>query len=140
MTYRQVLVPVDFSDDSLSAYQVALDHFASPEASLVLLHVIEQSELDIHQDQHLRTQFIEAKKRQLATLGNGRRSDWKEVSTLVESGKPTATIISIARQITADVVVMGSHGQSSLTKRLFGSTTYDVARELKCSVMISKRS
>jgi universal stress protein A len=139
MSYRHVLVPIDFSDDSLSAYQVALDHFTGSDTSLFLLHVIEQSVLEIHQDPHLRNQFIDSKKRQLSTLGNGRRGDWKDVVTLVESGKPTDTIIATARQLNADLVVMGSHGSSGLTKRLFGSTTYDVARQVKCSVMISKR-
>ncbi|MFY7940438.1 MAG: universal stress protein [Burkholderiaceae bacterium] len=34
---------------------------------------------------------------------------------------------------------MGSHGTGGLGKMLFGSTTYDVARKVRCSVLISKR-
>ena len=73
------------------------------------------------------------------TLGNSRKDGWQEVVTLTESGKPADIIIATVKNEGTDLVIMGSHGTSGIGKVLFGSTTYDVARKVKCSVMISKR-
>lgn len=37
------------------------------------------------------------------------------------------------------LVIMGSHGTGGLGKMLFGRTTHDVARKVRCSVLIGKR-
>jgi nucleotide-binding universal stress UspA family protein len=140
MNYNRILVPIDFSADSLSAYQVALTHFAGQDKTLILLHVIEHGLTDIDPIQQVRANFIEETKRKLTTLGNSRKGDWKEVDTLIESGRPTDLIILTAKQTNADLVILGCHGTGGVTQGLFGSTTYDVARKVKCSVMISKRN
>jgi nucleotide-binding universal stress UspA family protein len=140
VTYQRVLVPIDFSDDALSAFQVALDHFAGPERSLVLLHVVDPADSELQQAPEIRAGLVEERRRRMTTLGNSRKGAWKEVVALVESGKPADVIIATAKNENADLVIMGSHGSGSLGKLLFGSTTYDVARKVKCSVMISKRA
>lgn len=140
MTYQRVLVPIDFSDDALSAFQVALDHFAGPAQSLVLLHVVDPADSELQQAPEIRASLVEERRRRMTTLGNSRKDAWKEVVALVESGKPADVIIATAKSEGADLVIMGSHGSGGLGKLLFGSTTYDVARKVKCSVMISKRA
>lgn len=140
MTYQRVLVPIDFSDDALSAFQVALDHFAGPDRSLVLLHVVDPADSELQQAPEIRAGLVEERRRRMTTLGNSRKDAWKEVVALVESGKPADVIIATAKNEGVDLVIMGSHGSGSLGKLLFGSTTYDVARKVKCSVMISKRA
>lgn len=138
MNFNKILVPIDFSEDSYSAYQVALDHFSGSDKTLVLLHVVERSSDVTEQEQQNNVNRVREVKRNLNTLGNSHRDAWKEVTTLIETGKPTDIIISTAKQEHSDLVVMGSHGKGGLTKALFGSTTYDVARKITCSVMITK--
>jgi nucleotide-binding universal stress UspA family protein len=136
MIYQRILVPIDFSDDALSAYQVALDYYAGNDKTLILLHVIEDYDIERHsQTEH---DYAEGKKRQLRTLGNSRKDEWKEVVVLIESGKPIDKILGTVKLEEADLVVMGSHGSGGIAQGLFGSTTYSVARKVKCSVMISK--
>ncbi len=139
MNHQRVLVPIDFSDDSLSAFQTALDHFAGADRSLVLLHVVDSKDSEFQQAPEIRSELFEERRRRMQTLGNSRRDGWKDVSVLIEPGKPADVIIATAKNESADIVIMGSHGAGSLGKVLFGSTTYDVARKVKCSVMISKR-
>lgn len=139
MNHQRVLVPIDFSDDSLSAFQTALDHFAGADRSLVLLHVVDSKDSEFQQAPEIRSELFEERRRRMQTLGNSRRDGWKDVSVLIEPGKPADVIIATAKNENADIVIMGSHGAGSLGKVLFGSTTYDVARKVKCSVMISKR-
>lgn len=140
MTYQRILVPIDFSDDSLTAFQVALDHFAGQEKSLVILHVVDPSDSQLQQPTEIRAALVEERRRRMNTLGNSRKDAWKEVVSLTESGKPADIIIATAKNEATDLIIMGSHGSSGIGKVLFGSTTYDVARKVKCSVMISKRA
>ncbi len=140
MSFQRILVPIDFSNDSLNAFQVALDRFAGPEHTLVLLHVVDPSGPEMQQPPEIRAKLVDDLRRRLTTLGNSRKDGWKEVVTTVESGKPSDIIIATAKNESADMVIMGSHGASGISKVLFGSTTYDVARKLTCSVMICKRA
>jgi nucleotide-binding universal stress UspA family protein len=57
----------------------------------------------------------------------------------VALGQPTEKIIEAVTAHAINLVIMGSHGIGGLGKMLFGSTTYDVARKVRCSVLISKR-
>jgi nucleotide-binding universal stress UspA family protein len=55
--------------------------------------------------------------------------------------KPAAGILKVAQEQSIDLVIMGSHGAGGITGRdFFGTTTYQVARKLSCSVMIIKSS
>lgn len=139
MTIQRVLVPIDFSEDSLHALHMATERFAGTDQSLVLVHVVDTSAAEMQQPPDVRTGLIEERRRRLNTMGNGCKPAWKEVSVSLESGKAAEVIIATAKTESADLVIMGSHGASGLAKALFGSTTYDVARKLKCSVMIVKK-
>lgn len=138
MAYKCVMVPIDFSDDSLSAFQLAIDYFSGPETSLVLLHVFEPHPDDSGQSRS--GDRVEHLRHRMHTLGNSRKEKFKEVRTLIEQGRPADAIVSAARNEGADMVVMGSHGSTSLSKLLFGGTTYEVARKVKCSVLVSRRA
>lgn len=138
MNFVRILVPIDFSEASLNAFKLAQERFAGADNTLILLHVIE-SGLDLIEPQNgLHQSDIEACRHRLASLGKMQTGAWKEVSTLVEAGTPVDCILNTANHEHTDLVIMGSHGTGGLRKALFGSTTYDVARKLKCSVMVTK--
>lgn len=158
MSYQRILVPVDFSADSLNALNCAIEEFAGPDHSLVLLHVAESS--DDEAANPLTRGRMQAVSRadltapppsagaspeehslhQLQALAAPHSGKFQSIDLLVQPGEPTERIIETARSHGVDLVVMGSHGVGGLGKMLFGSTTYDVARKVKCAVLISKRS
>ena len=53
-------------------------------------------------------------------------------------GEPAGQIVGLARDIKADLVVMGTLGRAGLERMLIGSTTEKVVREMPCSVMAIK--
>jgi nucleotide-binding universal stress UspA family protein len=138
MKFARVLVPIDFSQASLEAVKLAQERFAGSDNSLTLLHVIESGLALVEPQTELRQTDIESCRHRLASLGKTQSGAWKEVSTQVEAGKPVDCILDAATREGTDLVIMGSHGTGGLRKALFGSTTYDVARKLKCSVMVTK--
>jgi nucleotide-binding universal stress UspA family protein len=157
MSYQRILVPIDFSDDSLNALQAASAEFAGANKTLVLLHVFDPSTEESGSAHIMSRGRMQAVSRigledtdepvnptaerlsQLQALAKPLSGAWKEVETVVSLGNPTEKIITTATNKSIDVVIMGSHGVGGLGKMLFGSTTYDVARRLQCAVLICKR-
>lgn len=158
MTYQRILVPIDFSDDSLDALNSAVTEFCEPTNTLVLLHVVETmgeesgaahmlsrgrmqavSRADITTEESPVVDPMQLRLDQLRSLAVPFAGTRLNVETLVSAGNPTDKIIEMAKLRNIDLVIMGSHGAGGLGQLLFGSTTYDVARKLKCSVLINKR-
>jgi len=64
------------------------------------------------------------------------RSAGFKVDTAVEVGDIRESIIDSAAEWHADLIVVGSHGQSGIQRFLLGSVAEFVARHAKCSVEI----
>ena len=60
--------------------------------------------------------------------------------TLHRVGTPADTILSVAREIEADLIVLGSHGRSSLQRYLLGSVSQKVLTHAPCSILIARES
>jgi universal stress protein A len=59
--------------------------------------------------------------------------DWQ-----VEVGEPVDRIIDFANAHHNDLIVMGSHGKSGISRWLFGSVAESVMRKANCPVFIVK--
>ena len=138
MTFKRILVPIDFSRDSLKALELAVEQFGKQDNTLILTHVVESVSSDVEHDPKTGIRFIDERERKLKALGEAEPGIWREVVIVIVTGKSTDQIIQAARDNAADIVVMGAHGSSGLVEGLFGSTTYSVARKVPCSVMITK--
>jgi nucleotide-binding universal stress UspA family protein len=57
---------------------------------------------------------------------------WK----FLREGTPWKEIIASAREWPADLIVVGTHGRSGLTRLLFGSTAEGVVRHSPCPVVV----
>jgi len=133
-----ILVPFDFSDASHRALQVVGTQFKRPDATLVLLHVVESDD-GVAEHAQLRGQLVSTlvqdAQRRLESVARPLRDDWADVQALASLGDPKDVILSTAELVGAQLVVMGSHGATGW-RALFGGTTYHVARKLGCSVLV----
>ena len=59
-------------------------------------------------------------------------------SVLVEDEHPAAAIVELARQRGADLIVMGSHGRTGLSRLLLGSVAEGVIGHTACPVLVVK--
>lgn len=57
---------------------------------------------------------------------------------LVLEGQPAITIVDVARQRNADLIVTGSHGRGALERVLLGSTSERILSETPCAVLVVK--
>jgi nucleotide-binding universal stress UspA family protein len=61
-----------------------------------------------------------------------------EVDGIVATGKPGDAIVATAVERAADLVIMGSHGRSGLSRLLLGSVAEGVVNNTECAVLIAK--
>ena len=142
--YQRILVPVDGSATSGRALQEAIK-LAGGKAQLRLVYVIEETypldaegyayidyaalqEAVRHTGERVLAQAAE-KARQSGALA--------ETALLEASGERIASVIeSEARHWPADLIVIGTHGRSGLSRLLLGSVAEDLVRVASVPVLL----
>lgn len=61
----------------------------------------------------------------------------RDVETRLVEGSPGFAICELAKEVSADVVVIGSHGHGGFRRALLGSVSDYVVRHASCPVVIS---
>lgn len=59
-----------------------------------------------------------------------------EIEQRIEVGDVAATVCRVAGEVSADVVVIGSHGRGGLKRFLLGSVSEHVVRQAPCPVLV----
>ena len=139
LTGKTVVVPIDFSDDSLAAMQTARE-LADDPADLHAIHVLPVLEANdpgviwYNIDDESRSQHAaEALQKELADRGHDK------MQIAIRFGDPGHQIAQYAEQVDAGLVVVSSHDQSALTHLLIGSVAERVVRLAHCPVLVLKR-
>lgn len=52
--------------------------------------------------------------------------------------KPATAILALAREVGAELIIVGSHGLTGVERMLIGSTSERVVREAKCTVEVAR--
>ncbi|MDP3766726.1 MAG: universal stress protein, partial [Dehalococcoidia bacterium] len=55
--------------------------------------------------------------------------------TIIREGMPRSMILDVAREVGADLIVMGTHGRTGLTHVFFGSVAEHVVRHSRIAVL-----
>ncbi len=127
LKFARILVASDGSPHSYAAWDEALFITQRVGSELLALSVArDDSEVETAQAivQRLET---EAKLRNIP------------LTTLVRRGRPYEAIVQAAREMAADVIVMGALGMTGLTSLLMGSVTERVIAHAPCAVLVVKR-
>jgi nucleotide-binding universal stress UspA family protein len=140
--YENVLVPVDLSNVSAHALRVAqstglvigeqatlLYAFIAPARGKMFMAGYDKSRVDsyIASERRLAGEEVAAYL-STNTLGSG----W---SLRLEEGTPMAVISRAISEMRPDLLVMGTHGRSALTKALIGSVTEEALRSLSVDIL-----
>lgn len=135
----KLLVPVDFSEASLEAMDMAVTLAMKNDAEVLLLAVVEPQSGAGSQTFLDRPKVEEELKRlfdsRLEARTEAAESFFQDVSIFVREGKPAETILEIAKEEGVQMIVMGTHGREGLARAVLGSVTEEVVRRAACPVL-----
>jgi universal stress protein A len=143
-TLNRILVPIDFSPSSKAALEYATFLAGAVGSQIEVLHVWEpagslgpdtvamlpvsagrasweQTRADVRRDVD---RFLQQ---------SGIRGVALQVA--VEAGEPSEAILATSRKSGADLIVMGTHGRTGLSRLLLGSVAEAVLRRSSCPVL-----
>ena len=136
--FKRIVCGMDYSQSSHIAFDYAMSLAQENAATLAVVHVIETPpmyvdfapaaaiDLDAWTEQATAglQQLVRDKVR---TIGN--------VTEIVRAGRPYREILGLARELDADLIVLGVHGRGAADLFFFGSTTHHIVREGHCAVL-----
>lgn len=136
---KKILYPTDFSEPSKVAFAYAASLAQKFEAELEVLHVMfdETQVVSFYIPmQSLASDIETGSARQLEDFISKQTDLLQGVkfSTKLIKGTPFIEITNRAKDIDADMIVIGTHGRTGLDHVLFGSTAEKVVRKAPCPV------
>ena len=135
---NRILVPIDFSEQSLIALEQSYNLSRLTNAELHLLHVIDESfHLPFLGGNEDKTMEVKVTKAMEKLADETRQKAGIKVKVKIASGKIYEEIQNMAKEIEATFIIMGTSGSVGL-KRFIGSNALRVIRESPCPVITIK--
>jgi len=139
---KNILIPVDGSEHSKKALHLGCDLAQKYGAAVHLIHIAESPIREHTMALGGAAITLRASPDELKQAGTRElefASEYaanhgvKEVTTEVEGGSPAHRIVESAKEIHADMIVMGSRGLSDLAGLLVGSVSHKVTNMAPCT-------
>jgi nucleotide-binding universal stress UspA family protein len=136
---RHILVPHDFSDTAQNALSFALDLASQLGARVTLVHAYEVPTYAYPDGVAVTTDLIgnieQAATTALAGVAARAERPGVEIRTVLRQGTPWSEINATAKDVHADLIVMGTHGRQGLAHALLGSVAEKIVRTAPCPVL-----
>jgi nucleotide-binding universal stress UspA family protein len=140
--FNTILCPVDFSDPARRALTNAIHLARTFQARLLVLTVIQPLATIYISSAELadeaQAKYTEAQQQQFEKFLTDFDFHNVQWTKTVRHGWPHQEILTLAREQSADLLVMGSTGRTGLARILMGSVAEEVIREMPCSVITVK--
>lgn len=138
--YKRILVPVDGSTTSLKGLKEAVGLAKATGARLRVLHVVDGLAFIADHGGYVSDTevFRKSGEKMLAKIMPRVQQQVRADSVIVEnvSGRAADTIIDMAKDWRADLIVMGTHGRRGVNRLVFGSDAELVIRTAPVPVML----
>ena len=148
MNFKRILVPVDFSDHSHAALRMALTVARDSAAHITMMHVgvlpyYANTELgwstgttEMFGD--LQDRLAKEQIKALEVLAENELPEAVDRDFVLVQGYPPAEIAKQVEEGGHDLVVMGTHGRTGLSRALLGSVTERVVAQSPVPVLVVK--
>ena len=137
MVYKRLLVAIDLGSQSAQIAVKAVSIARTQQAEIHLLHIVEPLSLALGSEMPLDTSSLQEEISQqsetaITELAQSLKIPFNHCH--VAAGRPDKSIPSIANDIGADLIVIGSHARWGLDL-VFGTTTDGVVHAASCDVL-----
>lgn len=148
MAPKKILFCTDFSDNSVPARTYAIDFASAFNAELLILHVINSSQLGystpgegVPLDVRAMLERIQqSAEKALELIAAECRKGVPSCRTYSFIGNPIAEILRFAEEQAVELIVMGTHGWTGFKHLIMGSTATSVVRSANCPVLTVRSS
>ena len=139
---RRILHPTDFSRASSAAYRRAVDLAKENRADLLIVHVLAPP-MPVLADGYVSPKVYDdmaaasrayGQKHLTALTGTAKRAGARASGLLLE-GLPHEKIAQAARSKKADLVVVGTHGRTGMSRLFLGSVASRILNVSPCPVL-----
>jgi nucleotide-binding universal stress UspA family protein len=135
---KTILVATDFSECAEQALDYAAALAGKLDAKVYLLNAISIPSMGIPEvgvavTNTLIESTVRTHHESLAKLASRHAS--VNIETGLRTGDPRDLIVDVAREIGADLIVMGTHGRRGVRRALIGSIAESVVRTAPCPVL-----
>ena len=125
---RKILLPVDGSERSREAVRYAISLAKQTKASLHLLNVVEEQVVSLSSEKDI-SFFLNSAVANLLEVENEIKEQGFPVSKAAKIGNPATEIVKEAEETGVDLIVMASHGRTTLQSALLGSVSTAVIHQ-----------
>jgi nucleotide-binding universal stress UspA family protein len=144
---QKILCPIDFSEPSYQALDIAAELAAHFGARLVILHVVAEipylsgsttiTGLDIPKYQK---QLEEISFQKISEIIENRIPKGVEAHPVITVGKAADEIVAVADEQKPDILVIATHGETGVRHLVFGSVAEKVVRHIHVPVLTVRAS
>ena len=139
--FKKIICPVDFSDTSMNAAENAIQFALENKAELTFIHVIDikaiQNIGDLSGGGINELNFLlEEEKPILKKLKEKSEKNGIKVKTILTHGEPISAILDTIKDGGYDLIIMGTHGKTGLTRLVLGSIAENVLRKSEVPVLL----
>jgi nucleotide-binding universal stress UspA family protein len=138
-----ILHPHDFSEHSDAAFALACSLARDYHAKLVLLHVVPPKFMggEVHALITDTNEIHKELQERLDGLHPRRNVEQKiQIERILRDGDVTKTILKTAKEVSADIIVLGTHGQTFLRHLLLGPIAESIMRKAPCPVLTIQKA
>ena len=144
LAIRRIVFPTDFSPAARQAQDYALALAEQFQATLYVLHAIENPALPVHGSRYswavpddVLPRLMEQAELKLALAfpNEGVTSIDHPIVRAIKVGHPVMTIHDFAKEHQIDLIVMATHGHRGISHLLLGSVTEKMVRLSTCPVL-----
>src|SRR6267154_4333017 len=143
---KKILVPVDYSKTSTTAFDVAFEIAKKSGAEIIAMNVVEEVTTESYrvtgewhkadwEDRVFTFELLKKSKAQLEKLVKDPKYDAVKITGEQRVGNPYHGITTIVTEKKVDLVVMGTRGHTKLEEMVIGTNTEKVVRHARCPVL-----
>jgi nucleotide-binding universal stress UspA family protein len=136
---RTILHPTDFSENASPAFQYACNLARDYDARLVVVYAMEPVAALVGEGGLVTNDLDERRevaRRQLAAVQP--TDPAVRMERVIREGPAPGTILDVAAEQHADLIVMGTHGRTGIGRLVLGSVAEWVLRKAPCPVLTVK--
>lgn len=137
--FRRILVATDLSEVSPRLYAVATDMARPTHADVIVAHIADYTQY-IEKLRDVRIGVADYLEGLRSTIRRELRSaglpESVPVEVMLQQHTVSADIRALALRLKADLIIMGTHGRTGLSRALLGSVAEDVIRHAEIPVLV----